>query len=273
MKTLSPPARVWSPGAPLLGAARRAAGHAGLSRADRAAPAPPVAGLRGRWDAVAATATAGQPRRIGTEHKARTSRPCARRRVRRSVPGLQAEAAAQMPAETLPAARPLARSLARLPPLAPPAVRSARPGPQLRPAPGSARRARARLVLGSSREAAAQRNRATFVAVCRSLGFDSLLPSPSSRAPSCPGIRGPQRAGQSSLDRGPTAMDELLVLLSATSYSGGTPEKRVTSEHEGWVTPLHTHTWTGSPCCLTSVSSCTAMCKSRPLATQQQSRV
>lgn len=143
MKTLSPPARVWSPGAPLLGAARRAAGHAGLSRADRAAPAPPVAGLRGRWDAVAATATAGQPRRIGTEHKARTSRPCARRRVRRSVPGLQAEAAAQMPAETLPAARPLARSLARLPPLAPPAVRSARPGPQLRPAPGSARRARA----------------------------------------------------------------------------------------------------------------------------------
>lgn len=144
MKTLSPPARVWSPGAPLLGAARRAAGHAGLSRADRAAPAPPVAGLRGRWDAVAATATAGQPRRTGTEHKAGTSRPCARRRVRRSVPGLQAESAAQMPAETLPAARPLARSLARLPPLAPPAVRSARPGPQLRPAPGSARRARAR---------------------------------------------------------------------------------------------------------------------------------
>lgn len=37
-------------------------------------------------------------------------------------------------------------------------------------------------------------------------------------------------------------MDELLVLLSATSYSGGTPEKRVTSEHEGWVTPpTHTH--------------------------------
>ncbi|MEJ1287675.1 hypothetical protein NN561_018696 [Cricetulus griseus] len=73
MKTLSPPARVWSPGAPRLGAARRAAGHAGLSRADRAAPAPPAAGLRGRRVAVAATA--GKPRRTGTEPKAGASRP------------------------------------------------------------------------------------------------------------------------------------------------------------------------------------------------------
>lgn len=192
MKTLAPPARVWSPGAPRLGAARQAVGHAGLSRADRAAPAPPAAGLRGRRGAVAAAS--GNARRTGAEHKAGAPRPCARRRVRRSVPGLRAEAAAQMPAETLPAAR---RPLARLPPLAPPAARSARPGPQLRPAPGSARRARARLVLGSSREAAARRSRATSVAVRVSLCFfASLLPAPSSRSPSRRERQGstPQRA-------------------------------------------------------------------------------
>lgn len=176
MKTLAPPARVWSPGAPRLGAARRAVGHAGLSRADRAARAPPAAGLRGRRSAM--VTASGDVRRTGTEHKAGAPRPCARRRVRRSVPGLRAEAAAQMPAETLPAAR---RPLAHLPPLAPPAARSARPGPQLRPAPGSARRARARLVLGSSREAAARRSRATSVALRVSLCFfASLLPAPSS---------------------------------------------------------------------------------------------
>lgn len=119
MKTLAPPARVWSPGAPRLGAARRAVGHAGLSRADRAARAPPAAGLRGRRGAVAAAS--GKPPRTGTEHKAGAPRRCARRRVRRSVPGLRAEAAAQMPAETLPAARSRASHRSLLPPLAPPA--------------------------------------------------------------------------------------------------------------------------------------------------------
>lgn len=40
-------------------------------------------------------------------------------------------------------------------------------------------------------------------------------------------------------------MDERLILLSATSYSGGTPEKRVTSGHDGGLgDPLHTHTHT-----------------------------
>lgn len=232
MKTLSPPARVWSPGAPLLGAARGAAGHAGLSRADRAAPAPPVAGLRGRRDAVAATATAGQPRRIGTEHKAGTLRPCARRRVRRSIPGLRAEAAAQMPAETLPAARrPPACPLARAPPTARSARRSLRPPRPAAPPGARVGEARARALDSCSGAPERRPHHAVAPPLSRSARPSASTPCSPPLIPEPQAARGSEGTArsalvQSCLDRGPTAMDELLVLLSATGYSGGTPEKR-----------------------------------------------